>query len=117
MAQHGPWMAFFDRGQDEVTPQAMEILRAAAESYREAGEVQVMLAGHTARLGSDEANIGLSQRRAARVREALAAFGVPDGVMTTQAFGKSRPLIDTADGVAEPQNDRVEITFGPGSGW
>jgi hypothetical protein len=25
-------------------------------------------------------------------------------------------LVDTADGVREPQNRRVEITFGPGSG-
>ncbi|MEA3048644.1 MAG: OmpA-OmpF porin, family, partial [Sphingomonadales bacterium] len=39
------------------------------------------------------------------------------GVMTTQAFGESRPLVETADGVREPQNRRVEITYGPGSGW
>ena len=37
--------------------------------------------------------------------------------MTTEAFGESRPLVETADGVREPQNRRVEIGFGPGSGW
>ena len=37
--------------------------------------------------------------------------------ITTEAFGESRPLVETADGVREPQNRRVEITFGPGSGW
>ncbi len=47
----------------------------------------------------------------------LAGRGVPDGSITTEAFGESRPLVDTADGVREPQNRRVEITFGPGSGW
>ena len=42
----------------------------------------------------------------------MATKGVPDGVMSTEAFGESRPLVDTADGVREPQNRRVEITFG-----
>jgi outer membrane protein OmpA-like peptidoglycan-associated protein len=37
--------------------------------------------------------------------------------MTTEAFGEGRPLVETADGVREPQNRRVEITYGPGSGW
>jgi outer membrane protein OmpA-like peptidoglycan-associated protein len=54
---------------------------------------------------------------AGNVRSYLAGRGIPDGVMTTEAFGESRPLIETADGVSEPQNRRVEITFGPGSGW
>ena len=46
----------------------------------------------------------------------LAGRGIPDGAITTQAFGESRPLVETADGVREPQNRRVEITYGPGSG-
>ena len=41
----------------------------------------------------------------------------PDSVMTTETFGESRPLVETADGVREPQNRRVEITFGPSSGF
>jgi len=114
----GPFMAFFDRGQDVVTPQAMAILRNVAESHKASGgQLQVMIAGHTARIGAEAANIGLSQRRANRVRDALVAFGVPSGLITTEAFGESRPLVETADAVAEPQNDRVEISFGPGAGW
>ena len=77
----------------------------------------VTLAGHADRSGSDAYNVGLSQRRANNVRSYLAGRGVPDGSITTEAFGESRPLVDTADGVREPQNRRVEITFGPGSGW
>ena len=46
----------------------------------------------------------------------LAGKGVPDAAMSTEAFGESRPLVETADGVREPQNRRVEITFGPGAG-
>ena len=38
-------------------------------------------------------------------------LGVPRAAITTQAFGESRPLMQTADGVREPQNRRVEIVL------
>jgi outer membrane protein OmpA-like peptidoglycan-associated protein len=113
----GPFMVFFDWDKDDITPQASAILDNAASAYQNCGQAQVMIAGHADRSGSDQYNVGLSQRRAANVRSYLAGRGIPDGVMTTEAFGESRPLVETADGVREPQNRRVEITFGPGSGW
>ncbi|HEX8223938.1 MAG TPA: OmpA family protein [Allosphingosinicella sp.] len=113
----GPFMVFFDWDKDDVTPQAAAILDNAASAYQTCGQAQVMIAGHADRSGSDQYNVGLSQRRAANVRSYLAGRGIPDGVMTTEAFGESRPLVETADGVREPQNRRVEITYGPGSGW
>lgn len=113
----GPWMVFFDSDKDAITPSAAAILDNVAAAYRECGDAQVTIAGHTDRERSDQYNVGLSQREAANVRSYLAGRGVPDGVMTTMAFGESRPLIETRDGVREPQNRRVEISFGPGSGW
>jgi OOP family OmpA-OmpF porin len=113
----GPWMVFFDFDKDEITPQGAAILDNAAAAYITCGQAQVMIAGHTDRKGSDQYNVGLSQRMAANVRSYLAGRGIPEGVMTTEAFGESRPLVETKDEVREPQNRRVEITFGPGSGW
>jgi outer membrane protein OmpA-like peptidoglycan-associated protein/opacity protein-like surface antigen len=113
----GPFIVFFDWDKDEITPQAAGILDNAAGAYQQTGRASVTLAGHADRSGSDAYNVGLSQRRANNVRSYLAGRGVPDGSITTEAFGESRPLVDTADGVREPQNRRVEITFGPGSGW
>ncbi|WP_235536306.1 MULTISPECIES: OmpA family protein, partial [unclassified Sphingomonas] len=49
--------------------------------------------------GSDQYNVGLSQRRADSVKAYLAGKGVPDSAIATEAFGESRPLVDTADGV------------------
>ena len=113
----GPFIVFFDWDRSDITPQAASILDNAAEQYRQTGNAQVVLAGHADRSGSDQYNVGLSQRRAENVRQYLAGRGIPEGVMRTEAFGESRPLVETADGVREPQNRRVEITFGPGSGW
>jgi outer membrane protein OmpA-like peptidoglycan-associated protein len=110
-------MVFFDWDRSEITPQAAAILDNAAAAYQQTGQAQVMLAGHADRSGSDQYNVGLSQRRAASVRQYLAGRGVPEGSVTSEAFGESRPLVETADGVREPQNRRVEIQFGPGSGW
>jgi outer membrane protein OmpA-like peptidoglycan-associated protein/opacity protein-like surface antigen len=113
----GPFVVFFDWDKDDLTPQATAILDNAAAAYQTCGQAQVQLAGHADRSGPDDYNIGLSQRRAANVRAYLTGRGIPDGVITSEAFGESRPLVETADGVREPQNRRVEITFGPGSGW
>lgn len=113
----GPFMVFFAPNSDALTPQAKAILDNAAAAYATCGEAQVMIAGHTDRKGSDQYNVGLSQRMAANVRTYLAQRRIPDGVMTTEAFGESRPLVETPDGVSEAQNRRVEITYGPGSGW
>jgi outer membrane protein OmpA-like peptidoglycan-associated protein/opacity protein-like surface antigen len=113
----GPFIVFFDWDKDDITPAAAGILDNAAAAYQQTGRASVTLAGHADRSGSDAYNVGLSQRRANNVRSYLAGRGVPDGSITTEAFGESRPLVDTADGVREPQNRRVEITFGPGSGW
>ena len=113
----GPYMVFFVPESDKLTPQAQAILDNAATAYASCAQAQVMIAGHTDRKGSDQDNVGLSQRIASAVRKYLVAKGIPDGVITTEAFGESRPLVETPDGVSEPQNRRAEITFGPGSGW
>ena len=107
---------FFDWDKSNITAEAAAILDNAAAAYTQSGSAHVVLAGHTDKSGSDQYNQGLSQRRADSVKSYLAGKGVPDSAMSTEAFGESKPLVDTADGVREPQNRRVEITFGPGSG-
>jgi outer membrane protein OmpA-like peptidoglycan-associated protein len=112
----GPFIVFFDWNKSDITPEAASILDNAAQAYTTTGQAQIMLAGYTDTSGSASYNMGLSQRRADAVKAYLAGKGVPDGVMTTQAFGETKLLVQTADGVREPQNRRVEITFGPNSG-
>jgi outer membrane protein OmpA-like peptidoglycan-associated protein/opacity protein-like surface antigen len=112
-----PAIVFFDWDRADLTAEARNTLNGVAENYRRGGQTQVVLAGHADRSGSDAYNVGLSQRRANTVRDYLVTQGVPGASLTTQAFGEERPRVETADGVREPDNRRVEITFGPGSGW
>jgi outer membrane protein OmpA-like peptidoglycan-associated protein len=108
----GPFLVFFDWDKSIITAEAAAVLDRAAEQYASTGQTSVALAGNADKSGSDAYNVGLSQRRADAVKAYMATKGVPDGSMTTEALGESRPLVDTADGVREPQNRRVEITFG-----
>ena len=112
----GPFIVFFEWDKSDITPEASSILDNAVTQYQTCGNAQVMLAGHADKSGSASYNVGLSQRRADSVKAYLSAHAIPDGVITTQAFGESRPRVDTADGVREVQNRRVEVTYGPGSG-
>jgi outer membrane protein OmpA-like peptidoglycan-associated protein len=112
----GPFIVFFEWDKSDITPEAASILDNAVSQYQSCGNAQVMLAGHADKSGSASYNVGLSQRRADSVKAYLTSHAIPDGVISTEAFGESRPRVDTADGVREVQNRRVEVTYGPGAG-
>jgi OmpA-OmpF porin, OOP family len=112
----GPYIVFFDWDKANLTPTATSTLDNAVSQFTSTGCARVMLAGHADKSGTDKYNVGLSQRRNANVRAYLEGRGIPGGVIATEAFGESAPLVNTADGVREPQNRRVEVTYGPGSG-
>lgn len=112
----GPYIVFFDWDKSDITPEAASILDNAISNYQNCGNAQVMLAGHADRSGSASYNVGLSQRRANAVRDYMTGRGIGESAITTEAFGESRPRVETGDGVRELQNRRVEIMYGPGSG-
>ena len=112
----GPFIVFFEWDKSDITPEAGSILDNAVSQYQNCGNAQVMLAGHADKSGAASYNVGLSQRRADSVKAYLSSHAVPDSVISTEAFGESRPRDDTADGVREVQNRRVEVTYGPGAG-
>jgi OmpA-OmpF porin, OOP family len=112
----GPYIVFFEWDKSDITPEAASILDNAVTAYGDCGQAQVMLAGHADKSGTPKYNLGLSQRRNTAVQGYLTSKGIPGGVITTKAFGEGAPRVETADGVRELQNRRVEIQYGPGSG-
>jgi outer membrane protein OmpA-like peptidoglycan-associated protein len=114
----GPFIVFFEWDKSAITPEAAGILDSAITSYQSCGNAQVMLAGFTDTSGTPKYNLGLSQRRADAVKAYFTSHSIPEGVISTQAFGEdpAHLRVKTADGVRELQNRRVEITYGPGSG-
>jgi len=70
---------------------------------------EVVVTGHTDRVGSLEANDRLSLARAEAVREILVASGVARSAITLVGRGEREPAVATDDEVAEARNRRVEI--------
>ena len=112
----GPYIVFFEFDKSDITPEAASILDNAVTAYGDCGHAQVMLAGYTDTSGTPKYNLGLSQRRADSVKAYMTGKGIPDGVVTTKALGETNLRVQTADGVRELQNRRVEITYGAGAG-
>lgn len=110
------FVVFFDWNKSVVTTEAASILDNAAAAFTQTGRASVQLAGHADTSGSASYNMALSERRAAATKAYLVGKGVPEAAIDTMAYGETRPLVATDDNVREPQNRRVEISFGPGSG-
>jgi outer membrane protein OmpA-like peptidoglycan-associated protein len=105
------YLVFFDFDRADLTDRARQIIGEAATNSQRAGTTRIEVSGHADRSGTPQYNQRLSERRAAAVAAELERRGVSRSAMAIQAFGESRPLVPTADGVREPQNRRVEIVL------
>jgi outer membrane protein OmpA-like peptidoglycan-associated protein len=105
------YLVFFDFDRADLTERARQIIADAARASTAVQTTRIEIAGHADRAGTPQYNQRLSERRAAAVANELERQGVPRSAMVVQAFGESRPLVQTADGVREPQNRRVEIVL------
>lgn len=70
---------------------------------------ELIVTGHTDRVGTLETNDRLSLARAEAVRELLVGAGVARSAIAVAGRGEREPLVPTADEVAEARNRRVEI--------
>lgn len=100
---------YFPMDSDHLGDTAQAALAQLVTYVTSAGNVTVIINGHADRVGSEQYNLDLSQRRARFVVEALKHAGISEQLLKYFAFGESDPAVPTEDGVAEPQNRRVEI--------
>jgi OOP family OmpA-OmpF porin len=105
------YMVFFDWDRSNLSDQALNTIRQAAGQYKTRGNARITATGHTDKSGPENYNMALSLRRANAVKDALVREGVPATAIAVIGRGESQPLVQTADGVREPQNRRVEIVI------
>jgi outer membrane protein OmpA-like peptidoglycan-associated protein len=105
------YMVFFDWNRSNLSDQALNTIRQAAGAYKTKGSARITATGHTDKSGPEAYNMALSLRRANTVKDALVREGVPATAIAVIGRGESQPLVQTADGVREPQNRRVEIVI------
>lgn len=105
------FIVFFDWDESSLTDEAKAIIQQARDYAAQGNVARIVATGHADKSGGALYNLGLSERRAAAVQGELARLGFPTGSVTTQAKGETDPLVETNDGVREPQNRRVEIVL------
>jgi OmpA-OmpF porin, OOP family len=105
------FMVFFDWDRSNLSAQALNTIKQAADAYKTKGSARITATGHTDTSGPEAYNMALSLRRANTVKDALVRDGVPATAITVIGRGEAGLLVKTADGVREPQNRRVEIVI------
>lgn len=103
------FLVFFDFDRAEVTPEGRSVIDSAIAAAGGKPFRQIVATGHADKSGSDSYNMALSNRRAEAVKSALTRAGLQTDSIETEARGEAEPLVQTADGVREAQNRRVEI--------
>lgn len=104
-----PYIVFFDFDKSNVTAEAGSTMNTLYKDAKKAVQAWYHITGHADRSGTDAYNMALSKRRADAVRAKLIKMGVPANNITTDFKGEREPLVQTKDGVREPQNRRAEI--------
>ena len=109
------WMLYFTDGSNKLTAEskaALEKIKAAlkAELARRT-TAEILVVGHTDRLGTVSANDALSLKRARFIAEKLVATGIAKRQMEVSGRGTREPQVPSADRRAEPKNRRVEIVI------
>ena len=100
---------YFDVNSSRIKPESWAALKQAADAIQSTtGNVLIM--GHTDSDGADDANLKLSQSRAASVKNALVKeFGIADSRLATDGKGESEPVVSNNTPSGKAQNRRVEF--------
>ena len=101
----------FDFDSDVVKATARDNLRNLANSLDKFPGSDLLIAGHTDNVGSDDYNQALSQRRAESAARYLAGLGVADSRLLTRGLGETEPKADNSTEAGRSENRRVELAI------
>lgn len=103
------FLVYFLEGTDEFTSESRIEFQKILTELRGRGAPDVVVIGHTDRVGNAQFNDRLSLQRAERVRGELVGLGIQASRIQTAGRGEREPLVLTDDEIPEPRNRRVEI--------
>jgi outer membrane protein OmpA-like peptidoglycan-associated protein len=104
------FLLYFITGTDDLTDASKLELARMLEELRRREVADIVVIGHTDRVGNAQANDELSLARAERVKAEFVAQGIASAERIRAAGrGERDTLVPTEDDVDEPLNRRVEI--------
>ncbi|WP_028007012.1 peptidoglycan-associated lipoprotein Pal [Solimonas flava] len=102
-------LVYFDYDSSAIKPEYASVVGAYAKYLTANPVAKVRIEGHTDERGTREYNIGLGERRANAVKDALTAQGVTSAQISVISYGEERPVAEGHDESAWSQNRRAQI--------
>ena len=104
----------FRNGSAALRRDSRALLDDIATTLNACPATSIIITGHTDSRGAVDANLALSERRAATVGDYLAEHGVERRRITTRGVGEMEPVADNATAEGRARNRRIEITLEEG---
>lgn len=83
---------YFDFNKFDIKPQFDDIVACHAKYLRDRPMARMTIEGNTDERGTAEYNLGLGERRANALKDALEAQGAQGSQITVVSYGKERPV-------------------------
>jgi len=100
----------FDFQSAAIKPESYGVIKEISTVLKENSTLRVKVVGHTSSDGDDNANMELSRKRAAAVKEVLVKeFGVDETRLETEGKGETQPVADNKTKEGKTANRRVEF--------
>lgn len=101
----------FDFDKFALKDAAKTNIQSLASSLNQYPNTDIKVIGHTDSRGTEQYNMGLSEKRAAAVKAYAVSQGVPASRLITIGKGFSEPIGDNATDAGRAENRRVEIVI------
>ncbi|MGB1103196.1 MAG: OmpA family protein [Crocinitomicaceae bacterium] len=102
---------YFDHDKDDLKVHYESYLNHMARIVNSHSDLRIKIIGHTDSNGSDSYNVGLSERRAERVKKFLINAGVPSDKVVLEYRGERDPATSNATSEGKRLNRRVDFEF------
>jgi OmpA-OmpF porin, OOP family len=99
----------FDFDKSDLRPEAKAELDKLAQTLDASKEYEIIVGGHTCNIGTEEYNMGLSERRAQEVVKYLLSKGVNNAYVGSNNYGETKPAVPNDSMENRKQNRRVEF--------
>ncbi|GAO44213.1 OmpA family protein [Flavihumibacter petaseus] len=100
----------FDVASDWIKPESAGVLKEIASVLKSNPSLSIRIIGHTDTDGDAAANLELSKKRSAAVKNTLSTdFGIEPNRMQTDGLGETRPVSENKTSEGKAKNRRVEF--------
>lgn len=102
---------YFDHDKSQIKPEYKKYLLNMIRVVQGHSDIRIQVTGHTDAVGTDQYNIGLSERRAKSIRDFFVNHGLPEDKLTIDFKGEKQPVDTNNTREGKQRNRRVDFKF------